>query len=112
MPSATTSKSLVRAKKNLTKFLKTLDTVPVEELEKSAQTIKAEAILKHPTVPASWKVPCMFEYLATNGSPVLLPVLVLKITATTTLVSSMRTLHLNTPLRVKLTTSATRLIKR
>ena len=48
MPSATTSKSLVRAKKNLTKFLKTLDTVPVEELEKSAQTIKAEAIAQTP----------------------------------------------------------------
>lgn len=48
MPSATTTKSLVRAKKNLTKFLKTLDTVPVEELEKSAQTIKAEAIAQTP----------------------------------------------------------------
>ena len=35
MPSATTSRSLVQAKKNLTKFLKTLDTVPIEELEKS-----------------------------------------------------------------------------
>ena len=48
MPSATTTKSLVRARKNLTKFLKTLDTVPVEELEKSAQTIKAEAIAQTP----------------------------------------------------------------
>lgn len=48
MPSATTSRSLVQAKKNLTKFLKTLDTVPVEELEKSAQTIKAEAIAQTP----------------------------------------------------------------
>lgn len=48
MPSATTTKSLVKAKKNLTKFLKTLDTVPAEELEKSAQTIKAEAIAQAP----------------------------------------------------------------
>lgn len=48
MPSATTTKSLVKAKKNLTEFLKTLDTVPAEELEKSAQTIKAEAIAQAP----------------------------------------------------------------
>ena len=48
MPSATTTRSLVHAKKNLTKFLKTLDTVPIEELEKSAQTIKAEAIAQTP----------------------------------------------------------------
>lgn len=48
MPSATTTKGLVKAKKNLTKFLKTLDTVPAEELEKSAQTIKAEAIAQAP----------------------------------------------------------------
>ena len=48
MPSATSTKSLQRAKKNLTKFLKELDTVPVQELEKSAQTIKAEAIARTP----------------------------------------------------------------
>lgn len=48
MPSATSTKSLKRAKKNLTKFLKELDTVPVQELEKSAQTIKAEAIAQTP----------------------------------------------------------------
>ena len=48
MPSATSTKSLQRAKKNLTKFLKELDTVPVQELEKSAQTIKAEAIAQTP----------------------------------------------------------------
>lgn len=48
MPSATNTKSLKRAKKNLTKFLKELDTVPVQELEKSAQTIKAEAIAQTP----------------------------------------------------------------
>ena len=48
MPSATSTKSLQRAKKNLTKFLKELDTVPVQELEKSAQTIKAEAIAQAP----------------------------------------------------------------
>lgn len=48
MPSATVTKSLQKAKKNLTKFLKELDTVPVQELEKSAQTIKAEAIAQTP----------------------------------------------------------------
>ena len=48
MPSATSTKSLQRAKRNLTKFLKELDTVPVQELEKSAQTIKAEAIAQTP----------------------------------------------------------------
>ncbi len=48
MPSATSTESLKRAKKNLTKFLKELDTVPVQELEKSAQTIKAEAIAQTP----------------------------------------------------------------
>ena len=48
MPSATIRKSLVQAKARLTKFLKTLDTVPLEELEKSAQTIKAEAIAQTP----------------------------------------------------------------
>lgn len=48
MPSATVTTSLQKAKKNLTKFLKELDTVPVQELEKSAQTIKAEAIAQTP----------------------------------------------------------------
>lgn len=48
MPSVTTSKSLIRAKQKLTKFLKELDTAPTEELEKSAQTIKAEAIAQTP----------------------------------------------------------------
>lgn len=48
MPSATSTKSVQNARKNLTKFLKTLDTVPVEELEKSAQKIKAEAIAQTP----------------------------------------------------------------
>ena len=48
MPSATSTQSVMQAKKNLTKFLKKLDTVPTEELEKSAQTIKAEAIAQTP----------------------------------------------------------------
>ena len=48
MPSATSTKSVQNARKNLAKFLKTLDTVPVEELEKSAQKIKAEAISQTP----------------------------------------------------------------
>lgn len=48
MPSATSRQSVQNAHKNLTKFLKTLDTVPVEEIEKSAQKIKAEAIAQTP----------------------------------------------------------------
>lgn len=46
--SATSQKSVQDARKNLTQFLKSLDTVPTEELEKSAQRIKAEAIAKVP----------------------------------------------------------------
>ena len=46
--SATSKKSVQDARKNLTKFLRMLDTVPREELERSAQTIKAEAILATP----------------------------------------------------------------
>ena len=46
--SATSRKSVQDARKNLTDFLKKLDTVPAEELEKSAQRIKAEAIAKVP----------------------------------------------------------------
>lgn len=46
--SATSLKSVQDARKNLTSFLKQLDTVPTEELEKSAQRIKAEAISKVP----------------------------------------------------------------
>ena len=46
--SATSQKSVQDARKNLTSFLKKLDTIPTEELEKSAQRIKAEAIAKVP----------------------------------------------------------------
>ena len=46
--SATSQASVQNARKNLTKFIKTLDTVPAEELEHSAQTIKADAIAKVP----------------------------------------------------------------
>ena len=46
--SATSSESVQNARKNLTKFIKTLDTVPVEELERSAQIIKANAIAQVP----------------------------------------------------------------
>lgn len=49
MPSSTTSrKSVQDARKNLTKFLRKLDTIPVEEVAKSAQTIKANAIAQTP----------------------------------------------------------------
>ena len=46
--SATKQKSVQDAVKNLTRFLKKLDTVPIAELEKSAETIKAEAIAQVP----------------------------------------------------------------
>lgn len=46
--SATSRKSVQDAKKNLTRFLKTLDTLPREELQKSAQTIKAQALQQVP----------------------------------------------------------------
>lgn len=46
--SATSRESVQDARKNLTKFIKTLDTVPTEELERSAQTIKANAIAQVP----------------------------------------------------------------
>lgn len=46
--SATSQKSVQDARKNLTIFLKKLDTVPTEELEKSAQRIKTDAIAKVP----------------------------------------------------------------
>lgn len=46
--SATKQASIQRSIKSLTKFLKKLDTVPVEELEKSANVIKANAIAQAP----------------------------------------------------------------
>lgn len=46
--SATKTESVQSAIKNLEKFLKKLDTVPIEELNKSAQIIKAEAIAEAP----------------------------------------------------------------
>lgn len=46
--SATSRKSVQDARKRLTTFLKQLDTVPTEELEKSAQRIKADAIARAP----------------------------------------------------------------
>lgn len=48
MPSATSQKSVKDAKKNLTKFLKTLGEVPTEELEKTASRIYEEAIAQVP----------------------------------------------------------------
>lgn len=46
--SATRQASVQNSIKNLSKFLKKLDTVPVSELEKSAQIIKANAIAQTP----------------------------------------------------------------
>ena len=46
--SATSQKSVQEARENLRKFLRTLDTVPQEELQRSAQIIKQEAIAKAP----------------------------------------------------------------
>lgn len=49
MPSsATATKSLKDAKKKLTKFLKTLDTLPTTELAKSADRIYTDAVAQTP----------------------------------------------------------------
>lgn len=48
MPSATSTKSVQRARQRLTKFLKELDTVPLQELEKTAQAVKEKAIAQAP----------------------------------------------------------------
>ena len=48
MPSAASVASVQAAKNRLTKFLKTLDTVPLEELDKTAQAIKVKAIDQTP----------------------------------------------------------------
>ena len=48
MPSATSLKSIQDAKKRLTKFLKTLETVPTDELERTAERIYSEAIAQTP----------------------------------------------------------------
>lgn len=46
--SATSQKSVQKAIKNLTAFLKQLESVPVDELEKTAQAIKAKAVAQAP----------------------------------------------------------------
>ena len=48
MPSANSLKSIQDAKKRLTKFLKTLETVPTDELERTAERIYSEAIAQTP----------------------------------------------------------------
>ena len=48
MPSATSLKSVKDAKKKLIKFLKILETVPQEELEKTAEKIYDEAVAQVP----------------------------------------------------------------
>lgn len=48
MPSVTSLKSIKDAKKKLTKFLKTLEIVPREELEKTAEKIYDEAVAQVP----------------------------------------------------------------
>lgn len=46
--SATSQKSVQDAKRKLEKFLKTVENVPVEELQRTADAIKAEAIAQTP----------------------------------------------------------------
>ena len=46
--SATSQASVQDAKRKLTHFLKTIDTVPTQELEKAAKEIKAQAIAQTP----------------------------------------------------------------
>ena len=48
MPSAASLKSIQDAKKRLTKFLKTLETVPTDELERTAERIYSEAVAQVP----------------------------------------------------------------
>ena len=48
MPRVSQLNSIKNAKKNLTKFLKALDTVPQKELEKTAQRIYEQAIAQTP----------------------------------------------------------------
>ena len=48
MPSTTSLKSIQDAKKRLTKFLKTLETVPTDELERTAERIYSEAVAQVP----------------------------------------------------------------
>ena len=48
MPSASSLKSIQDAKKRLTKFLKTLETVPIDELERTAERIYPEAVAQVP----------------------------------------------------------------
>lgn len=48
MHNATSLKSIKDAKKRLTKFLKTLETVPTDELERTAERIYSEAIAQTP----------------------------------------------------------------
>lgn len=48
MPSVTSLKSIQDAKKRLTKFLKTLETVPTDELERTAERIYSEAVAQVP----------------------------------------------------------------
>lgn len=46
--SATSQKSVQEARENLRRFLKTIDSVPQEELQRSAQVIYREAVAKTP----------------------------------------------------------------
>ena len=48
MPSVASLKSIKDAKRNLTKFLHALETVPVEELERTANRIYEEAVAQTP----------------------------------------------------------------
>lgn len=48
MPRVSQLNSIKNAKKKLTKFLKALDTVPQEELEKTAQRIYVQAVAQAP----------------------------------------------------------------
>ena len=48
MPSTTSLKSIQDVKKRLTKFLKTLETVPTDELERTAERIYSGAVAQVP----------------------------------------------------------------
>lgn len=56
MPSATSLKSIKDAKKKLTKFLKTLETVPQEELEKQLKRFTTKLSHRYLIKQVSWRI--------------------------------------------------------
>ena len=100
--SATSQQSVQSAIKDLTRFIKKLDTVPTEELKASAVTMKAEMVAQAPYKTGRLERSITSRYLKTRVVPdyvqVLRPVLH---RVMTTQVFNMRTRTLNILLKVK-----------